>query len=66
MANGIGDITLPEGCENLFATMDEIRAAGLPPTLAKGTLWQWLNNYGCDRFAEIRMVFFGEISEDEF
>jgi len=66
MANGIGDITLPEGCHNLFATIDEIRAMGLPATLGKGTLWEWLKVNDCDRLAEIRMVFFGEISENEF
>lgn len=66
MANGIGDITLPTGCENLFVVIDEIQTMELPPTLGKGTLWAWLANNGCDRFADIRRLFFGEISEDEF
>lgn len=66
MANGIGDIDLPSGCENLFSAINEIQAMGLPATLGKGTLWEWLKVNDCDRFAEVRMVFFGEISEDEF
>ena len=66
MANGIGDIDLPSGCENLFEVIDILQGSGLAPGKQKNVLWEWLKNNDCERFADIRLLLFGEMDEDEF
>jgi len=66
MANGIGDIDLPAGCENLFDVVDILQKSGLVPGKQKNVLWEWLKNNGCDRIPGIKMVLFYEMDMDEF
>tara|TARA_Y100000310_G_scaffold342090_1_gene443731 strand:- start:1410 stop:1643 length:234 start_codon:yes stop_codon:yes gene_type:complete len=66
MANGIGDLDLPEGCENLFDVVDLIQGLGIPPGLGKNVLWEWLKNNECERNHDKALLFFGEIDEGEY